>query len=261
MNEIEEKRERVDDRSDPAQARDSSKVTNAPILNAARPVVIVMVKAPRAGEAKTRLAPPLTLEESAALAACFARDTVALARGVSPHVMIAYAPKDARALLEPLLPDGLLWTEQRGDDLGARISAAIREAAAQGFAPFLVLGADSPTLPPEYARDALRALAVGEADIALGGTEDGGYYLLGLSRPPAAELFQEIVWSSAQVYQQTVANAARLGLRLAELPRWYDVDTAADLWRLQEELAKNEEARARARQTYGWLVARETLSG
>ncbi len=255
MSEIAEQREQ----SDPAQANDTTQVTRAPILNATRSIVIVMAKAPRAGEAKTRLAPPLTLAESAHLAGCFAQDTVALARGLAPQVMVAYAPDDARALLTPLLPDGLLWTAQRGPDLGARITGAIADAAAQGCAPFLVLGTDSPTLPREYARAALRALTVGEADIALGPTEDGGYYLLGLSHPPAAELFQEIVWSSAQVYQQTAANAACLGLRLAELPRWYDVDTAADLMRLREELASNKEARARAQRTYDWLSTRAAL--
>lgn len=260
MSEIKEQPPRAKEQRDPAQAHDPAQVDSAPILNAARPVVIVMAKAPRAGQAKTRLAPPLRLDESAALAACFAQDTVALARGLAPHVMLAYAPTDARALLEPLMPEGLLWTEQRGDDLGARISAAIAAAAAGGGAPFLVLGTDSPTLPPAYARAALRALTVGETDIALGPTDDGGYYLIGLRRPPPAELFRAIVWSSAQVYQQTAANAARLGLRLRELPRWYDVDTATDLCRLQEELVTDGEARMRAQQTYGWLVARQMLS-
>lgn len=67
-----------------------------------RPVCIVMVKAPRAGAVKTRLTPPLSASEAAALAACFARDTLAAVLRIVPEVIVAYAPSDGRAPLEAL---------------------------------------------------------------------------------------------------------------------------------------------------------------
>jgi rSAM/selenodomain-associated transferase 1 len=220
-----------------------------------RPVCIVMVKAPRAGAVKTRLTPPLSGEQAASLAACFAQDTVACVRRVAPEVMLAYAPADGRARLEELFPEGgLMWVEQRGDDLGARLDAAAAHALALGRGPVIIVGADSPTLPPSFVRQALASLAEGEADVALGPTDDGGYYLVGL-RQSSGGLFRDVAWSTPLAYRQTADNAARLGLRTLELPRWYDVDTPADLLRLREEILADEESRRRAPATRRWLLA------
>ena len=220
-----------------------------------RPVCIVMVKAPRAGAVKTRLVPPLSAEEAAALAACFARDTLASARSVVPEIIMAYAPADGREQLEALFQaDGLLWLEQLGEGLGARLDSAAAHAAGLGYSPLIIIGADSPTLPPAFIDGAVNSLVAGESDVALGPTEDGGYYLVGLRRPSSG-LFKNVAWSTPQVFRQTAANAARLGLRLLQLPRWYDVDTPADLLRLRAELLSDEEARARAPHTYRRLLS------
>jgi rSAM/selenodomain-associated transferase 1 len=219
-----------------------------------RLVCIVMVKAPRAGAVKTRLVPPLTAAEAAALAASFARDTLACVRRVVAEVFVAYAPADGRAETEALLAGGeLFWTEQRGEDLGERLASAAADAFARGRGPVLIVGTDSPTLPASFVARAAGALGGGEADVALGPTEDGGYYLVGLRRP-APGLFREVAWSTPLAYRQTAANAARLGLRTLELPRWYDVDTPADLRRLRDEINDDEDARRRAPATARWLT-------
>lgn len=219
-----------------------------------------MAKAPRAGEAKTRLSPPLTAAGAARLAACLFADTVSLALRLSAAVFVAYAPADGRAALEEALraasPERVtgevLWLEQRGGDLGERLAWVVERAAAEGFGPLLLVGADSPTLPPGFLAAALEGLAGGLADVALGGTEDGGYYAVGV-REPARGLFDSVEWSTPRAYAQTAANAARLGLRLSELPPWYDVDTPADLARLRAELDGDEGARRRAPSTREWL--------
>jgi hypothetical protein len=69
-----------------------------------QPIVIVIVKAARAGQVKTRLVPPLSESGAASLAACFARDTLLKARRVVRNVLVAYAPSDARNDLEAILP-------------------------------------------------------------------------------------------------------------------------------------------------------------
>ncbi len=218
-----------------------------------QPIVIVMVKAPRAGEVKTRLVPPLSESEAASLAACFARDTVLNAQHVVSSVLVAYAPSDARADLEAILPSDLLWYEQVGDNLGERLDSVIEHAFSHEFAPLIVLGADSPTLPIRFLQEALNVLASGEADISLGPTEDGDYYLVGLHRP-VPTLFHNIDWSTPYAFEQTAANADRLNLRLQTLPYWYDVDTPPDLKRLHDEMHSSEESRSRAPNTYRWLV-------
>jgi rSAM/selenodomain-associated transferase 1 len=217
-------------------------------------VCVVMVKAPRAGAVKTRLAPPLTSAGAASLAACFARDTVEAARRAARAVVVAYAPDDGRDALEALFGDGLLWFAQRGGDLGARIESAASDAFARGLGPAVVVGTDSPTLPPAFVERAFASLSAGEADVALGPAEDGGYYLVGLRRPFAG-LFRGVEWSTPRAYAQTAGNAARTGLRVLELPRWYDVDTPADLLRLRDEVLADEAARLRAPSTREWLRA------
>lgn len=223
------------------------------------PICILMVKAPRAGEVKTRLVPPLSGAQAAALAACFAQDTVDALRRVVPDVLVAYAPADGRAALEAILPPGKLsWLEQRGADLGERLSSAFAHASALGHGPVVVVGGDSPTLPASYVARAVASLAAAESDIALGPTEDGGYYLVGLRRP-AAGLFQNVAWSTPRAHRQTARNAARLGLRALELPRWYDVDTFADLLHLRDEIFESAQARRRAPATHRWLLEHEAL--
>ncbi|HEX8852139.1 MAG TPA: TIGR04282 family arsenosugar biosynthesis glycosyltransferase [Pyrinomonadaceae bacterium] len=215
----------------------------------------MLVKAPRAGAVKTRLVPPLTSDEAAGLAACFAQDTVAGLRRVVPQLIVAYAPPDGRDTLEALFAaDDLCWFEQQGADLGARLMAAVSHAFRLGHSPVIVTGTDSPTLPASFVRQAVAALSTAQADIALGPTDDGGYYLVGLRRASRG-LFQNVAWSTPLAYLHTARNAARLGLRTLELPRWYDVDTCADLLRLREELSANEEARLRAPATHRWLLA------
>jgi rSAM/selenodomain-associated transferase 1 len=218
-------------------------------------VCVVMVKAPRAGAVKTRLVPPLTGAEAASLAASFARDTVESVRRVAREVIVAYAPDGGREALEALLEgEGLLWFAQRGEDLGARIESAASFAFERARGPVVVVGTDSPTLPPLFVERAFASLSAGDADVALGPTEDGGYFLVGL-REPFEGLFRNVEWSTPRVYVQTASNASRLGLRVLELPRWYDVDTGADLTRLRDELLSDEEARARAPHTSEWLRA------
>ncbi len=224
-----------------------------------RPVCIVMVKAPRAGAVKTRLMPPLSGAEAASLAACFAKDVVANASRAVQQVVVAYAPSDGRRALEELLPHkDLLWLEQRGDDLGARFEAAIRHAAAQGFSPIIIIGTDSPTLPRSFIETAIDSLAADNSDIVLAPTDDGGYCLIGF-RKFTDGIFQNVRWSTPLAYRQTADNAARLHLRSLTLPRWYDVDTYADLLRLRDEVLTDEAARTLAPSTYEWLRARDAL--
>ena len=216
-----------------------------------RPAVIVMVKAPVPGTVKTRLVPPLTAEAAAGLAAAFAQDAVRNARQIA-DVLVAYAPAGGNLILEPLLPPDVQWTPQRGSNLGERMGAAMTDAAAWGFSPLLVIGTDSPTLPPTFLAEAIQALQAGAADLVLGPAEDGGYYLVGAAQP-CPGLFDGVAWSTDAALTQTAANAARLGLRCHFLPTWHDVDTGEDLARLRRELEADPAVCVRVPATALWL--------
>ncbi len=222
-------------------------------------VVVVMCKAPRAGEVKTRLTPFLSAEEAAALAGCLFRDAVRNAARAGCGVSVAYAPRDGRRALEELLAaeaSGVDFFEQQGADLGERLEAAAAHAFAGGGGPVFIKGTDT-LIPPELLTGALRDLSNSDADLALGPAEDGGFYLVGL-RSLEPGLFRGVAWGTERVYRQTAANASRLGLRLlGGLPSLHDVDTPADFERLRRGLLADPGRALRlAPATYRWMKER-----
>lgn len=217
-----------------------------------------MAKAPVPGQVKTRLCPPLSPEQAAELAACMAQDTVANAQRVTADALIAYAPEDGSATLGPMLLAGLLWTLQRGADLGERMQAAMEDAACLGYSPLVLIGTDSPTMPHARLTKAILLLCSRQADMAICPTEDGGFSLIGL-REPVPGLFADVAWSTPTALADTARSADRLGLRIARLPEGYDIDTPEDLERLRAELRSDREARLRAPHTCRWLEENATF--
>jgi rSAM/selenodomain-associated transferase 1 len=207
----------------------------------ARCALAVVVKAPRAGEAKTRLVPPLTQGEAADLSACFLRDTAAnvaaacAALGGEAQGVVAYTPAGAEDSLEGLLPEGFALLAQRGETFGERLWNAALDLFAVGYQSLCLVASDSPTLPTRALVAAVRELTRAGERVVLGAADDGGYYLIGI-KSPRARLFQEIDWSTARVAAQTIARAEECCLPVALLPAWYDVDDAQTLARLCDEL-------------------------
>ncbi|HEX9930306.1 MAG TPA: TIGR04282 family arsenosugar biosynthesis glycosyltransferase [Pyrinomonadaceae bacterium] len=214
------------------------------------PAIIVMCKAPTAGTVKTRLAPFLSAEQSADLAGCFAIDAVKKARNICENTIVAFAGE--KEILETILPRNLIWVRQTGADLGERMHNALRFAFERNFSPLVVIGTDSPTLPPEYIKAAIKILQEKLTDAVIGETEDGGFYLLGLNQPNQ-QIFQNVRWSSPETFLQTVRNIRQLNLHLTTLPLWYDVDTPKDLRRLKTEIENNARAGEIAPETAPWL--------
>lgn len=196
--------------------------------------LLVVAKQPAAGRTKTRLCPPLEPQQAADLYACFLHDTLATMRRV-PAVrrVIAYAPEGAAPYFRALAPDFEL-TPQRGADLGERLDDLLGDALARGAPKAVVMSSDSPTLPADYVGQAFTLLDT--HDVVLGPADDGGYYLIGLRRPQP-RLLRDVTMSTPFVLRDTLAIAEALGLRVALLPGWYDVDTVADLARLRADLA------------------------
>lgn len=198
--------------------------------------VAIMAKTPRAGEVKTRLSPPLSAPEAAELYCCFLLDKIEQVRALrNARPAIAYTPEGGRAFFEAAAPDFLL-IPQRGEDLGARLYGTFEALFVQGYAGGLAIDSDTPTLPTGYLQQAVDLLAGPRADLVLGPCEDGGYYLIGLHRLQRP-LFEGIAWSTDQVLPETIRRAEALGLTVASLPPWLDIDTPGDLERLRDALA------------------------
>jgi rSAM/selenodomain-associated transferase 1 len=197
----------------------------------------VMAKVPAAGHVKTRLCPPLAPDEAATLARCFLLDRIDQLGDVADgDAMVAFAPREREGEMRLLVPAGVRLVPQEGADLGARLDRVLTELLAEGYTGAIAVDADSPTLPTAYLRRACATLLDGAADVVVGPCEDGGYYLIGL-RMPAPALFAAMPWSTPAVTAETLARGRRLGLRLALLPGWFDVDRGEDLARLRSPAA------------------------
>lgn len=215
-----------------------------------RQMAIVVAKAPRPGEVKTRLAARLGPVRAARLYECFLRDTFALvdaARAVCPSLesALCFSPKDGEREFDPVATDVALRFPQRGVDLGERLTNCFADAFALGAGAVVALGADSPNLPADYVRRALGALT-GPDRVVLGPCEDGGYYLVGMSRLHPA-IFDRIPWSTDGVLEASLGAAEDAGLVAELLPYWYDVDTPDDLDRLRRDLARDPSAASATR--------------
>jgi rSAM/selenodomain-associated transferase 1 len=201
---------------------------------ASRNVLLVIAKRPAPGQTKTRLSPPLLPEQAADLYKCFLRDTLAVARAVTGVTrLVHYAPDAAAGYFARLAPDFGL-RPQVGESLGPRLDQVLTRCLSEGYARAVIMDSDSPTLPAAYIAQAFSALD--EADVVLGPCEDGGYYLIGVKRPQP-RLLREVAMSTAHVLSDTMTLAERMGLRVALLPAWYDVDTVQELERLRVDLA------------------------
>jgi rSAM/selenodomain-associated transferase 1 len=211
-----------------------------------KPVAVaIMAKAPRPGQVKTRLCPPLRATEAAALYRAFLLDKIAAVGGLTrAQPVVAYTPDDARGEFGALAPQFTLLA-QEGADLGARLHTVLSALVAGGHVAAMAVDSDTPTLPVAYLQAAVDALSQPGPDVVLGPTEDGGYYLIGV-RAAHRALFEDVPWSTAGVLDVTLRRAEASGLRTLCLPAWFDVDTPDDMERLRTALGQADGAVAPA---------------
>jgi len=228
----------------------------------------VMTKAPRAGEVKTRLIPPLTPKEAAALNISFLRDTTS---AISTAVQMrktarqnacgaaVYTPPGAEEAYADILPRHFVLIPQRGGSFGERLLFAAEDLFKCGFNSVCLIDSDSPTVRPEIFVQAVQFLYSPGDRVVIGPSDDGGYYLIGLKKPHR-DIFERIDWSTARVFEQTRERAKGTSLEVKLLPTCYDVDDPAALRRLCNELlGKNshDEIAPETRKFLNEIIARE----
>ena len=189
--------------------------------------VIVFAKAPVPGFAKTRLMPALGAQGAARLAERLLEEALrqAVAAAIGP-VLLCCTPDASHAAFQRMAKLFAVTLSVQGEgDLGLRMRRAL-EAALQSHSRVVLIGTDAPGLDAAFLRSAADALL--QHDAVFGPASDGGYTLVGLSRP-APELFEGIAWSTPQVMAQTRARAAAAGLTWTERDPVADIDEPADL--------------------------------
>ncbi len=192
--------------------------------------IALFAKAPIPGSVKTRLQPHLTAQQAAALHFAFVQDTWAILNSIEGASLYLFSDQEWPTFRELAGPGrvGL----QRGSDLGEKMLHCFEDLSQQGHERLLIVGSDSPTLPPEYLRAGLELLR--EVDTVLGPSEDGGYYAVGC-RSLQAGMFKAVSWSTESTLTETERAFERAGLTSERLPTWYDIDTIENLRRLVSE--------------------------
>ena len=233
------------------------------------PAVAVFARPPIGGHAKTRLIPLLGQRGAATLQAAFISDTLRKVAGlkgaVEPYLFLA---EDSLTLVRSgvRVPRAPSWLpvchrdfriiRQQGKDLGERLENAFRRLFIL-YPSCVVIGTDSPLLPPRALRQALRELQACES--VLGPCPDGGYYLIALRRPADPRLlrgiFRSVRWSTAFAFRDTLESLLRGGYSCSVLEGYADVDLPRDVQRLKENLSRNRKTRRLAPATWRFLKA------
>jgi rSAM/selenodomain-associated transferase 1 len=188
---------------------------------------VVIAKEPVPGRAKTRLTPPFSPAEAAALAAAALADTLAAVAGAA--VVRRVLALDG--LPGAWLPPGFDVAVQRGADLDERIAWALADARAASPLPAVLIGMDTPQVTPELLAEAAEPLVARTADATFGLAADGGFWLLGL-RDIDPALVLGVPMSRPDTGARQLARLERAGLRVRMLPELTDVDTAAEAERV-----------------------------
>jgi rSAM/selenodomain-associated transferase 1 len=210
--------------------------------------LVIMAKAPKPGVVKTRLAQSLPLEAVVELYRCLLDDTVALAKSVSDVDVAIMCPASDVEDLSRAVGGSIPIIAQSGDGLAAGLTSVFAHFAEASDRRIVAFNSDSPHLPASVLVSAFRAL--GQSDVVVGPTHDGGYYLVGATASHPG-LFAGDGLGTTNAYDGLLGRVRALGLSVSLTDPFYDIDVADDLSRLAGELQSFPE---RAPRTAQWLM-------
>ena len=186
--------------------------------------LLIMLKAPVAGNVKTRLGAEIGYGRAAALFRIMTRQTIARVSEGPWETVLAVDPPSAIGGFQALWPPHFMRTPQVKGDLGERMSSAMNDFP---DGPVVIIGADAPGVRARQIMHAFKALR--GTDAVFGPAEDGGYWLIGLARRSAAPmLFHNVRWSTKHALDDTLATLPHR-FTVALIDQLSDVDVADDL--------------------------------
>ncbi|HLJ33925.1 MAG TPA: TIGR04282 family arsenosugar biosynthesis glycosyltransferase [Ktedonobacteraceae bacterium] len=199
--------------------------------------LVIIARYPEVGKTKTRLARSIGDEATAQLYRAFLTDLARRFAGQEYDLYWTFTPAhvDYASFIATLVPEcapSITCFPQQGDDLGERLLYAFQWLHAHGYQNTILIGSDSPHITRDIIADARAAL--NEADMVLGPSEDGGYYLIAMHEPH--DVFSGIPMSTSSVTQMTIELAERKGLTVQCIHPLFDVDELPDLLRLAQVL-------------------------
>jgi len=184
--------------------------------------LIIFVRKPEYGKVKTRLAATLGKTKALKMYELLLQHTHSEAGKTEAEKFVFYT--------DELCTDDI-WNDykkfaQRGNDLGSRIENAFKNIFDEHYENIIIIGSDCFELSNEIIETAFSLLK--KNDVVIGPAKDGGYYLLGMKKMYPS-IFENINWSTSEVFYQTIQKIRSLNLSYELLPVLSDVDTVHDL--------------------------------
>jgi rSAM/selenodomain-associated transferase 1 len=209
-------------------------------------VLVIMAKLPRRGAVKTRLVPNLSVEAATDFYRSLLEDTLALARSLSGLEIAVMCPESDVSGLTQLAGNRVSVIAQKGEGLAAGLTSVFAHFA-KDERRTIAFNSDSPHLPSALLEGAFETLA--PHDLVVGPTHDGGYYLVG-AKAYYPTLFANDGMGTRSALERLLSRTRDLNLSVGFAESFYDIDVAADLTRLAEELRLAPE---KAPRTAEWL--------
>ena len=196
--------------------------------------LICFTRVPRPGVTKTRLLPILSGEQCAGLHTAFLQDLSGAYRQLDANLFVAYTDDPDWENLKEIFPAAVGFFPQAGKDLGEKMYNALSRVLELGYEAVVLTGADLPLMKETHLEAGFAALD--GADVAIGPTSDGGYYLIGM-KVPHEEIFRVSGYGGATALENTLTAGQQAGLEIALTLPCDDVDTPEDLRELMGRLS------------------------
>lgn len=190
-------------------------------------ILLIFLKYPEPGKVKTRLSQDIGKDKAAEIYSWMAETVVHdLAKSNLHETIIFFDPPERKKEVEDWLNVGYRLFPQEGKSLGERMTNAFDKTFPLGAEKAIIIGTDCVEISDEIISQAFDALDL--VDVVIGPAEDGGYYLLGMTKP-TPEIFDDIDWSTELVLNQTLKKIEEQGLRFVLLKKLRDIDTVNQL--------------------------------
>lgn len=188
----------------------------------------MFARRPEPGKTKTRLAKTIGNEAAVTMYAAFVEDLIHRCEKLAEPFMVAATPRDqlSTTWFRSRVADSTTVDFQPDGDLGERIEWFFQRAFRKGCKKVVLIGSDSPDLPPAVISNAFRELD--DFDVVLSPAADGGYVLIGM-RSFSEGMFADVEWSAATTLVDTLRAAAKRAFSVRLLQLWYDIDGVENL--------------------------------
>ena len=188
--------------------------------------IICFTRVPRPGKTKTRLMGILSGKQCAELHWAFLKDLNGLYGNLDADLFVFHTPDPDWESLKNVFPMAKGFSPQVGEGLGEKMNNALNSVLALGYDAVVLTGADLPAMGASHLKSGFHGLL--HADVTLGPTSDGGYYLVGV-KAPAPYLFENQTYGAGSVFDNARSAVAAAGKTFCPALPCDDVDTPEDL--------------------------------